>query len=67
MLDERRVRPDLRAVGSPSEADIAIYQHELHMLGVEYNIWEAFGTVTPSYIVEHDGVPIVVVYARSGR
>jgi hypothetical protein len=34
------------------------------MLGVEYNIWEAFGTVIPSYIVAHDGVPIVVVYAR---
>jgi hypothetical protein len=66
MLDERRVRPDLRAVGSPAEADIAIYQHELHMLGVEYNIWDAFGTVIPSYIVDHDGVPIVVVYARKG-
>ena len=65
MLDERRIRPDLRAVGFAAEADIAIYQHELHMLGVEYNIWEALGTVIPSYIVEHDGVPIVVVYARS--
>ena len=66
LLDEKRVRPDLRAAGSPAEADIAIYQHELHMLGVEYNIWETFGTVIPSYIVEHDGVPIVVVYARQG-
>jgi 4-amino-4-deoxy-L-arabinose transferase-like glycosyltransferase len=64
MLDEGRVRPDLRAVASQAEAEIAIYQHELHMLGVEYNIWETFGTVIPSYIVEHDGVPIVVVYAR---
>jgi hypothetical protein len=31
---------------------------------VDYSIWTAFGTVTPAYIVEHDGVPIVSIYRR---
>ncbi len=64
MRDETRVRPDLQAVGSPSEADIALVQHELHMAEVDYQIWTAFGTTSPTYVVAHDDVPIVSVYRR---
>ena len=64
MQQEGRVRSDLRAVGAPHEAQIALVQHELHMSEVDYSIWTALGTVTPTYIVEHDGVPIVSVYRR---
>ncbi|HLK37853.1 MAG TPA: glycosyltransferase family 39 protein, partial [Polyangiaceae bacterium] len=64
MQDEGRVRADLRAVGAPSEAQIALVMHELHMNEVDYSVWVAFGTVAPKYIVEHDGVPIVSVYQR---
>jgi 4-amino-4-deoxy-L-arabinose transferase-like glycosyltransferase len=64
MQDEKRVRPDLRAVGSPGESQIALIQHELHMNEVEYQVWVAFGTDAPAYVVTHDGVPIVSIYAR---
>jgi len=64
MQREGRVRGDLRAVGTPGEASIALLQHELHMNEVDFDIWTIFGTNAPTYIVEHDGVPIVSVYTR---
>jgi hypothetical protein len=64
MQQEGRVRADLRAVGTPSEASIALVEHELHMNEVDYAIWVALGTDAPAYIVLHDGVPIVSAYRR---
>lgn len=64
MQEEGRIRKDLRAVGAPHEAQIALVQHELHMSEVDYSIWTAFGAPNPTYIVAHDGVPIVSVYRR---
>jgi 4-amino-4-deoxy-L-arabinose transferase-like glycosyltransferase len=64
MQAEKRVRSDLRAVGSPSEAHLALVQHELHMNAVDHSIWVAFGTDAPVYVVTHDGVPIVSIYKR---
>jgi 4-amino-4-deoxy-L-arabinose transferase-like glycosyltransferase len=65
MLAEKRLRPDLRGVGSPSEADFAIVHHELHMNETDYNAWVAYGHVAPDFVLKHDGVPIVSVYRRS--
>jgi hypothetical protein len=62
MSDERRVRPDLRAAASPSGAEFALVQHELHMAEVDYQAWVAYGTAAPVYVVQHDDVPIVSVY-----
>ncbi len=59
-----RLRRDLRAVGSPAGADAALYHHEQHMAGVEYQIWVAMGTVSPVVVRGLDGVPIVWVYLR---
>jgi hypothetical protein len=64
MQQEGRVRSDLRGTGSPGEATIALVEHELHMNEVDYSIWVAFGTDAPTYVVSHDGVPIVSVYKR---
>jgi hypothetical protein len=64
LLDERRVRPDLRAVGAPSEAEISVVHIEKHMMEVEYGIWTAYGTTTPAYVLTHDGVPIIDVFRR---
>jgi uncharacterized membrane protein (UPF0136 family) len=62
MSDERRVRPDLRAASSPSGAQFALVQHELHMAEVDYQAWVAYGTAAPAYVVQHDDVPIVSIY-----
>jgi 4-amino-4-deoxy-L-arabinose transferase-like glycosyltransferase len=64
MQEEKRIRGDLRAVGAPGEAQLALVQHELHMNEVDYSIWVAFGTDAPVYVVTHDGVPIVSIYKR---
>jgi hypothetical protein len=64
MQEEGRMRKDLRAVGSPSEADFSLVQHELHMNEVDYQIWEAYGHTDPAYVLAHDGVPIISIYKR---
>lgn len=64
MLDERRLRPDLRAVGAPHDAMYSIVHHELHMAEVDYAAWVAYGHVAPDFVLTHDGVPIVSVYKR---
>jgi 4-amino-4-deoxy-L-arabinose transferase-like glycosyltransferase len=64
LIDEKRIRPDLRGVGSISDADIAITHIELHMMEVEYKEWVVFGTDVPDYVLTHDGVPIIDVFRR---
>ncbi len=64
LQDEGRVRRDLRAVGSPTEAQFSLVQHELHMAEVDHQIWIAYGSPAPAYVLTHDGVPIVSVYKR---
>jgi hypothetical protein len=64
MIEEKRIRPDLRGVGSIGEAEIAIVHIELHMMEVEYKEWVVFGTDVPDYVLTHDGVPIVDVFRR---
>ena len=38
-----RLRKDIRGVGAAHEADFALYHHEQHMLGQEYQAWVAYG------------------------
>ncbi len=64
MQEEGRMRRDLRPVGAPSEADISLVQHELHMNEVDDQIWVAYGSTAPAYVLTHDGVPIISVYRR---
>ena len=64
LVEEKRVRPDLRAVGSPAEADFSIVHHELHMEEVDVACWVTYGHDNPDYVLTHDGVPIVSVYKR---
>jgi hypothetical protein len=64
MIDEKRLRPDLRGVGTPSEADFSIVHHELHMAEIDYNIWVEYAKATPDHVLLHDGVPIVSVYRK---
>jgi hypothetical protein len=67
MLEEKRIPPWLRGVGSPAEAEISIVHHEQHMSEVDYNIWTEYGHVAPEYVLTHDGVPIISVYRRPQR
>lgn len=64
LVRDGRVRADLRAVGQVGDADVALYHHELHMQGVEYQEWVAFETAAPVYVAGLDGVPVIWVYTR---
>jgi hypothetical protein len=64
MQQEGRVRSDLRAAFAPGEADFVLVEHELHMNEVDYSAWVGIGTDAPTYVVQHDGVPIVSIYKR---
>jgi hypothetical protein len=64
MVDEKRVPPWLRGVGSPAEAEIALVHHEQHINEVDFNIWTEYGHTAPEYVLMHDGVPIISVYRR---
>lgn len=65
MIEEKRLPPTLRGVGSPADAELSIVHHEQHMNEVDYNIWTEYRSSTPVYVLTHDGVPIISVYARS--
>jgi hypothetical protein len=64
LIEERRLRPDLRAVGAPGEGDFAIVHHELHMGEIDDEIWVANGSDAPAYVLTHDGVPIISLYQK---
>lgn len=64
MVDEKRIPPWLRGVGSPAEAELSIVHHEQHINEIDYNIWTEYGTDAPEYVLTHDGVPIISVYRR---
>jgi hypothetical protein len=67
LQEDGRLRRDIRGTGSPSEAEFAIYHHEMHMQGEEYQMWVAYGTVSPVLVRGLDGVPVVMVYRRAPR
>lgn len=62
MQSDGRFRPDIRVVWEIAPADYAIVHHELHMMEVDTQIWTAYGQARLSYVLTHDGVPIVSVY-----
>ena len=59
-LISERIRPTLDLAHS----DFALVHHELHMAEVDFQIWSAYGTTQPAYVLSYDGVPIVSVYQR---
>jgi hypothetical protein len=67
LLRDGRLRRDIQGAGNLVQADFALYHHELHMLGQEYQAWIAYGTAVPVHIDGLDGVPVIWVYQDQGR
>lgn len=57
-----RLDPSIRATGDIVNADYAIVHHEHHFVEVDYQIWVAWGRVSPVHVLTYDGVPIISVY-----
>ena len=55
----------LYGTNSVVDSDMALYHHEPHMGRVEYQIWAAYGTSTPTAIGTYEGVPVVWLYERN--
>ncbi|HEY4121660.1 MAG TPA: hypothetical protein VGM56_27530, partial [Byssovorax sp.] len=62
---DKRLRPDIRGVGTVVGADFALYHHEPHMEGQEYQAWGVYGTDQPAFVAGLDGVPVIWVYRRA--
>lgn len=59
----RALAPTLRI----PDSNLALYHYEPHMSRVEYQIWEAYGTVSPEVVTTFDGVPVLWMYTRPTR
>ena len=67
MQAEGRLPKALQPSNAPNHANYAIVHHELHMAEIEYNLWNAFNSPAPSYVLTHDGVPIISVWKRAKK
>jgi hypothetical protein len=65
MQSEGRLPRGLNVVGDIRDADIAMVQHELHMVEADANIMTVFGHPDPDFVLSHDGVPIISVWRRN--
>ena len=59
--------PSIRVAANLSEADYVLVHHEKHMVEVDFQAWQAFGSVQPAHVLTYDGVPIVTVYEHPRR
>jgi MFS family permease len=64
--DDGLVRPDLRWAWTPQSAAIAAVQYHQEFRDREFEIWDDFGTRTPSLTFAIDEAPQVMVYERGG-
>jgi hypothetical protein len=67
LLADGRLRKDLRGSLSLDGTTYGLYHHELHMQGVEYQNWIAYGTVRPDHVAGLDGVPVIWVYRKPAK
>jgi len=59
--------PNIRGASSLSEADYVLVHHEKHMVEVDFQAWQAFGSVQPVHVLTYDGVPIITIYEHPRR
>ncbi len=57
----------LSGTNSVTDSELALYHYEPHMGRVEYQIWAAYGTSTPSAVGTYEGVPVIWMYDRRKR
>jgi 4-amino-4-deoxy-L-arabinose transferase-like glycosyltransferase len=67
LVRDGRLPKGLRASPDIALADYALVHHEHHFAEVDHQIWAAYGSVQPAYVLTYDGVPIVSVYENPRR
>jgi 4-amino-4-deoxy-L-arabinose transferase-like glycosyltransferase len=59
---DHKLPANIRPTADITHADIALVHHEHHFAEVDFQIWTAYGSVKPDYILAYDGVPIMSAY-----
>ena len=59
--------PNIHAEGNITQADYVLVHHEHHFAEVDFQAWQAFGSVQPVHVLSYDGVPIVSIYEHPRR
>lgn len=62
-----RLPANIRPARNLSQADYVLVHHEEHMVEVDFQAWQAFGSVQPVHVLTYDGVPIVTIYEHPRR
>src|SRR5690606_8588933 len=62
-----RLPRNIRAAANLSEADLVLVHHEDHMAEIDFQAWQAFGSVQPVRVLTYDGVPIISIYEHPRR
>jgi hypothetical protein len=57
---------NIRSAPSMSTANLVLVHHEAHFNEVDYQVWVAYGSVQPAFVLRYDGVPIISVYENPG-
>ncbi len=57
----------IHAAANLSEADYVLVHHEKHMVEVDFQAWQAFGSIQPAHVLTYDGVPIITIYEHPRR
>ncbi|MEM9074491.1 MAG: glycosyltransferase family 39 protein [Myxococcota bacterium] len=58
---------NIRGTFDLANADFVMVHLEHHFVEVDYQVWAAWGTTQPAYVLTYDGVPIVNVYENPRR
>jgi hypothetical protein len=62
-----RLPRNIRAAANLSDADFVLVHHEHHMAELDFQAWQAFGSVQPAHVLSYDGVPIISIYEHPRR
>lgn len=62
-----RIRADIRPTLDIASSNLALYHHEPHMGRVDYQIWVNYGTLQPTELAVHQGVPVAWMYRRPSQ
>jgi 4-amino-4-deoxy-L-arabinose transferase-like glycosyltransferase len=57
-----RLPKNIRPAANLSDADYVLVHLEHHMVEVDFQAWQAFGSVQPVHVLTYDGVPILTIY-----
>lgn len=60
--EEHLLRDDIRISYNHSTANCTVFHEQKAFAELEYELWSAYDTMSPSFVADHHGVPMATVY-----